>query len=174
MGLAAPSGPPAAGRRWEGGTGGAGAASSPRPGPAPPPVEPQPPQPRVLQSLYCANTLLGSSDLTRNQPVQTRTHSPTPGPSASAGDAAPGLHHARRFPSLPTPHRWGEGAASRAGPGEAPRAAATRTPGHGGRGAERVPSCGRGARRRAHTRRPSVRSRGPSAQSAGSALLTLT
>lgn len=44
----------------------------------------------------------------------------------------------------------------------------------GGRGAERVPSGGRATPWRAHTRRPSVRGRGPSAQSAGSALLTLT
>lgn len=185
VGLAAPSSPtaPARGGREEP-AGWQRPVGSSRPHPWPRAAPPRNHSRHSRESYRCFIVLTlrpGSSDLSRHQPVPTRTHSPAPGPSVWAGDAGPLASSALGAPpSLPLPAPAplppGQGRRLLRGPlgGAVGSGGREARGGRGGRGAERVPSGGRAAPRRAHTRRPSVRCRGPSAQSAGSALLTLT
>lgn len=158
--------------------GGSAAPAREQPPASPPPprrpsAEPQPAQSEVLQVLYCANT--AARELSSPAPPASPDPHPLPGPGAlrlgwrrrasasTALGAAPSLPLPAPAPLSPGPRGGAAGPGGQEARG-----------GRGGPGAERIPSGGRAAPRRAHTRRPSVRCRGPSAQSAGSALLTLT
>lgn len=160
VGLAAPSSPtaPARGGREEP-AGWQRPVGSSRPHPWPRAAPPRNHSRHSRESYRCFIVLTlrpGSSDLSRHQPVPTRTHSPAPGPSVWAGDAGPGLVRARRSPLPPAP-------GPRSPPAGAGAPPPARAPGRR-RGLRWPGGPGRARRARGRTR-PQRRAGGPAARS---------